>query len=158
MQRDCPQMLLRLPQSSHTLSHVQMEPSLIERSCLKECRDLSLVWWYAMRNLSFGRLHLSPTLPRQARCTIKTDPNEVSMLRTYIKYNKRDKCIFVVYFLRPPLWWVGSLHLFFLKQLYKTLSRELFNPIYLWLHLCFHRNYFWNRWFRVPALGVVKIK
>lgn len=44
-----------------------------------------------MREVSLGSLYFRPVLPRQARCTVKTDPNEVSMLRICIKYNKRDK-------------------------------------------------------------------
>lgn len=41
------------------------------------------------------------SVTKTGKMRIKTDPNEVSKLRMYIKYNKRDKCIFVVYFLRP---------------------------------------------------------
>lgn len=39
--------------------------------------------------------------PRRAGCTIMTAPDEVSTLRMYIKFNKRDKCILVADFSRP---------------------------------------------------------
>lgn len=54
-----------------------------------------------------------PSVTKTGKMHTQTDPNEASMLRASIKCNKRDKCIFVVSFLRPPVGWVGSFHLLF---------------------------------------------